>query len=49
MLIVEGEDYVKFVVEMVINHRCFATGSLIVGGKAQIGLVSYKGKKFQIL
>jgi len=45
----EGIAYVKFVVEMVINHYRFATGAPVVGGKAQIGLVTYKGEKFQIL
>ena len=45
----EGVAYVKFVVEMVINHHRFATGAPVVGGKAQIGLVTYKGEKFQIL
>jgi len=45
----EGVAYVKFVVEMVINHYRFAIGAPVVGGKAQIGLVTYKGEKFQIL
>lgn len=45
----EGVAYVKFVVEMVINHHRFATGAPVVGGNAQIGLVTYKGEKFQIL
>jgi hypothetical protein len=45
----EGVAYVKFVVEMVINHHRFATGAPIVGGKVQIGLVTYKGEQFQIL
>jgi len=45
----EGVAYVKFVVEMVINHHRFATGAPVVGGNVQIGLVTYKGEKFQIL
>jgi len=45
----EGVAYVKFVVEMVINHHRFATGAPVVGGNAQISLVTYKGEKFQIL
>jgi hypothetical protein len=49
MPIGEGIAYVKFVVEMVINHYRFALGAPVVGGKAQIGLVTYKGDKFQIL
>ncbi len=49
MPIIEGIAYVKFVVEMVINHHRFTIGAPIVGGEAQIGLVTYKGEKFQIL
>ncbi len=49
MPIEEGVAYVKFVVEMVINHHRFVTGAPVVGGKVQIGLVTYMGEKFQIL
>jgi hypothetical protein len=45
----EGVAYVRFFVEMVINHHRFAIGAPVVGGKACIGLVTYKGEKFQIL
>lgn len=45
----EGIAYVKFVVEMVINHYRFAVGAPVVGGKAQIGVVTYKGEKFHFL
>jgi hypothetical protein len=45
----EGVAYVRFFVEMVINHYRFAVGASVVGGKANIGLVTYKGEKFQIL
>jgi len=45
----EGVAYVRFLVEMVINHHRFALGAPIVGGKAHIGLVTYKGEKFQII
>ncbi len=45
----EAIAYVKFLVEMVINHYRFAVGAPIVGGRIQLGLVSYKGKKFKIL
>lgn len=45
----EGVAYVRFVVEMVINHYRFAIGAPVVGGKARIGLVTYKGEKFRIL
>lgn len=45
----EGIAYVRFFVEMVINHHRFASGAPVVGGKACVGLVTYKGEKFQIL
>jgi hypothetical protein len=45
----EAIAYVKFLVEMVIYHYRFAVGAPIVGGKVQLGLVSYRGKKFRIL
>ena len=49
MPIKEGIAHVKFLVEMVVNHHRFALGAPIVGGKARIGLVTYKGEKFRIL
>ena len=49
MPIDEGVAHVKFLVEMVVNHHRFAIGAPVVGGKAQIGLVTYKGEKFSIL
>lgn len=45
----EGIDHARFLVEMVINYHRFAIGPSIVGGKANVGLVTYKGEKFQIL
>jgi hypothetical protein len=49
MPIDEGLAYVKFLVEMVINHHQFSVGAPVVGGKAQVGLVTYKGERFEIL
>jgi hypothetical protein len=49
MPIEEGIAHVKFLVEMTINHHRFSIGAPVVGGKARIGLVTYKGKEFQIL
>ncbi len=49
MPIGEGIAHVKFLVELVINHFRFAIGAPVVGGKARIGLVTYKGDKFKIL
>lgn len=49
MSIQEGINYTRFLVELVINHYRYATGDSVVGGKARIGKVSYKGEKFEIL
>jgi len=45
----EGIDYVRFQVELVINHYRFSIGAPVVGGDARIGVVTYKGEKFKIL
>jgi hypothetical protein len=45
----EGIRHVRFLVEMVINHHRFAIGAPVVGGKAHVGLVTYKGEKFKII
>jgi hypothetical protein len=45
----EGIEWVKFQVELVINHFRYAIGAPVVGGKARIGLVTYEGKNFRIL
>jgi len=49
MPIEEGIAHVKFLVELAINHHRFAVGAPIVGGRAKIGLVTYKGEQFKIL
>jgi hypothetical protein len=49
MPLLEAIGYVKFLVEMVINHYRFAVGAPVVGGRVQLGLVSYRGKNFRIL
>jgi len=45
----EAIGYVKFLVEMVIKHYRFAVGAPVVGGRVQLGLVTYRGKNFRIL
>lgn len=45
----EGIEHTRFLVELVINHHRFAMGAPVVGGKANIGKVTYKAEKFQIL
>lgn len=49
MPIEEGVAHVRFLVEMVVNHYRFVLGAPVVGGKAHIGVVTYKGEKFQII
>jgi hypothetical protein len=49
MPILEGIAYVRFQVELVINHYRFSIGAPVVGGDARIGVVTYKGEKFKIL
>lgn len=45
----EGVQYVRFLVELVVNHHKYVVGPSVVGGKAQIGMVTYRGEQFQIL
>ncbi|HTC92883.1 MAG TPA: hypothetical protein VK699_05470 [Terriglobales bacterium] len=49
MPIKRGIEYVRFLVELVINHYKFVEGASIVGGKCRIGVVTYRGGKFKIL
>ncbi len=49
MPIEEGIAHTRFLVELAINHHRFAVGAPIVGGKAKLGMVTYKGDKFQLL
>jgi hypothetical protein len=44
-----GIEHTRFLVELVINHHKYAVGAPVVGGKAKIGMVTYKGENFQIL
>lgn len=49
MPLAEGVEHTRFLIELVINHHRFAVGAPVVGGKAQIGKVSYRGHEFEIL
>lgn len=49
MPIREGIEHVRFLVSMVVNHHRFAVGAPVVGGKVNIGLVTYKGGQFTII
>lgn len=45
----EGIAHTRFLVDLAINHHRFALGAPIVGGKAKLGMVTYRGDKFQFL
>ena len=49
MPIDEGIEWVRFQVELVINHFRYAVGAPVVGGKVRVGLVTYKSNDFRIL
>jgi hypothetical protein len=44
-----GISYVRFLVNHVITHYKFTERHPIVGGKAKIGVITYKHEDFQIL
>lgn len=44
-----GMDYVRFLVNLVINHYRFSATHPIVGGKAKLGVVTYKQDSFELL
>lgn len=49
MPIDQGVEHVRFLVELVINHHKYAAGPGVVGGRARIGKVTYRGESFEIL
>lgn len=49
MPIDEGINHIRFLVELVINHHKFTIGAPVVGGRVNIGMVSYNGRGFQII
>jgi hypothetical protein len=49
MPIKAGVDYVRFLVNLVINHYRFAATHPIVGGKAKLGVVTYRQDSFRFL
>lgn len=44
-----GIDYVRFLVNLVIEHYRLISQHPIVGGKPKIGVVTYKGEKFKLI
>lgn len=49
MPIQAGIEYVRFLVQLAIQHHHFASPHPVVGGKAKLGLVTYKEEKFRLL
>jgi hypothetical protein len=49
MPLAQGIEHVRFLVDLVISHHKYALGAPVVGGKAKIGVVDYKGDRFTIL
>jgi len=56
MPIDQGIEYVRFLVDLAIRHFHFSSGlahapftEKIVGGRARLGVVTYKGGSFKIL
>jgi hypothetical protein len=49
MPIKAGVEYIRFLVQLAIYHYRFASPQPIVGGKAKIGVVTYKPEGFTIL
>lgn len=49
MPIQAGIDYVRFLVQLAIQHHHFVSSHPVVGGKAKLGVVTYKEANFRIL
>ena len=49
MPIKAGVEYVRFLVQLVIQHYRFTSPHPVVGGKPKLGVVTYKEENFQIL
>jgi len=49
MPIQEGITHTRFLIEFVINHYRYISGPEVVGGKANLGVVTYREGNFQIL
>lgn len=45
----EGVAHTRFLVELVVNHHRYAVGAPVVGGRAHVGRVTYRGTKFELL
>ena len=49
MPIEEGVQYATFLVQLCVNHQRFVGGAPLVGGRVNIGKVTYKGERFGLL
>jgi hypothetical protein len=45
----EGVAHTRFLVELVVSHHRYAVGAPVVGGRAHVGRVTYRGTKFELL
>lgn len=45
----EGIAHTRFLIDLVINHYRFASGAPVVGGRAKLGIVTYRGRRFEVL
>ncbi len=44
-----GIEFVRFLIELTVNHHRFAMGPAYVAGGPKIGIASYAGKRFEVL
>jgi len=49
MPIQAGIEYVRFLVQLVIQHYRFTSPHPVVGGRAKLGVVTYKEENFRLL
>jgi hypothetical protein len=49
MPIYAGVEYVRFLVQLVIQHYHFVSAHPVVGGRVKLGMVTYKEKSFRLL
>lgn len=44
-----GVEYTRFLTELVVNHHKFTVGQAVVGGRVQVGVVTYRDGSFRLL
>lgn len=48
MPIAEGIEHARFLAELVVSHYRFTFGAPVVGGQVNVGMVTYRGGRFQM-